>query len=119
MSFTLMIVLGYLLNFLFLAAQWVGVLGLSKTEKRHEWWCMAAGTCLTTIGRVGMVQTWLIPNPLFQQMIIGGCTYLGMLLFAAGFAIHGYRHSRIDKRITELETINLAHATELERLRNR
>lgn len=120
MEFKAFIVFFYLLNLLVLAGQWVGVLWLGKTEKNREWWCMAVGTGLTTIGRAGLLDIWLpISNPVHQQLIIGGSTHSGVILFAMGFAIHGCRSSNMRKRITELETMNLAQATELERLRNR
>lgn len=110
-----------------LIAQWIGVVNLAKTGRRGEWWSMLIGTILITLGPIlqmfiltfikfgsgdpmSTVETW---------MLIGGISTLGSLLFAAGFGVHGYRSSRRHDRITELEMMNLAQATELERLRNR
>jgi len=105
--------------FLVLAAQWIGFLGLAKTGKNQEWWCMAAGTCLATIGRLSgsIFYVFTISDP-YLGAIIGGLSFLGMILFAVGFAIHGNRTSRIRGHIIDLELMNLAQARELERLRN-
>jgi len=54
-----------------------------------------------------------------MMIMVGALSALGSLSFAIGFALHGTRNSRITQRTTELEMMNLAQATELERLRNR
>ncbi len=110
-----------------LIAQWIGVVKLARAGRSGEWWCMLAGASLTTLGPV--LQTaamFFLRNfdpamEVFSMvlMAVGSLSTLGSLLFMIGFAIHAVRLSRIRDRITELEMMNLAQATELERIRNR
>ena len=111
-----------------LIAQWIGVLGLAKCGRSGEWWCMLIGTALTSLSTALQIANLVFmgflssggPSDLMMvYMAVGGISLLGGLLFMVGFAMHGHRSSRIRSRITELEMMNLAQATELERLRNR
>jgi hypothetical protein len=111
-----------------LIAQWVGVVKLAKHGRSGAWWCMVTGTVLTTLGPVlqiaGIFLLTLMetsPNMSAYHDVIrfGGFSGMGPLLFAIGFAIHAVRLSGMRERITELEMMHLAQATELERIRNR
>jgi len=114
---------------LIVIAQWIGVYGLLKHGRNGSWWWMLAGTSVTTMGAVSLALIYVIgrftgiPNwGEIHTILMTGYGYLppaGSLFFALGFAIHGSRLARHRERITELEMMNLAQATELERLQNR
>ena len=112
-----------------LIGQYIGVIGLARTRRDRAWSSMAAGTVLQTIGLILtlVTLTWVKNNtgqwrPLDLVSfftISRSCSLFGTLLFAIGFALMGWKAARRGDRITELELMNLAQATELERLRNR
>lgn len=110
-----------------LIALWIGVVHLSKKGRTGHWWCMLAGAILITLQPV----LWIAVEVIYRAMngpmthysttlmVTSRVSTLGYLLFMIGFAIHAIRLSRMRGRIEELEMMNLAQATELERLRNR
>jgi len=110
-----------------LIAQWIGVVKLASAGRSGEWWCMLVGAILTTIGPVlhmaamFFLSTFSPTTEVFgmAMMAVGSLSTLGSLLFMIGFAIHATRISRLRGRVEELELMNLAQATELERLRDR
>ena len=113
---------------LLLTAQWIGVVGLSKSGRSGEWWSMLTGTILTSLASVARITvlqfigTQVAGRSTEWMMVYTAASFFsvfGGLLFMGGFAIHGLRVSRIRARVEELEMMNLAQATELERLRNR
>lgn len=110
----------------FLIALWIGVIGLSRKGRPGAWWCMLSGTCVVTLASVTyflliiLLQSSLSNDVFFQALQLTSYGHsLGFFLFAVGFAVHGCKVSRSQDRISELEMMNLAQATELERLRNR
>ncbi|WAC19335.1 hypothetical protein OVA24_19085 [Luteolibacter sp. SL250] len=108
-----------------LIAQWIGVVKLSKHGRRGDWWCMVTGTALATLNPFLQVAGAFLFRSLggdtviFNVLMFGGLSALGGLLFAIGFVLHAMRLSNLQNRISELEMMNLAQATELERIRNR
>ena len=110
-----------------LAAQWTGVIILGRFRRGWDWWIMLFGSLFQTLGFVpfGILYfrqtSGLAPDfyqwPFFANVAI--ISSLGQILFLVGFAIHASKLLRIKSRTEELELMNLAQATELERLRNR
>ncbi|HVJ45149.1 MAG TPA: hypothetical protein VM511_02110, partial [Luteolibacter sp.] len=104
--------------------QWIGVIGLRKTGLKTERVLMLIGVLLSTAGMLaqsGHILHYSIARSFYSdwwmelKVIVGAVSALGSLSFAIGFALHGTRNSRITQRTTELEMMNLAQATELER----
>jgi hypothetical protein len=122
--------LGILLSLPVLIGQWVGILGLRKTERNMAWWFMMVGICFTTLGLIisatffGLIefgQSSLLSSPSFRTcstLELSGLCGLGSLLFAIGFAIHGQLASKGHQRICELESIAAAQSEELNILRS-
>lgn len=108
-----------------LTLQWIGVIALRKTGQPGVWWCMLSGTAVVTLMQalIPAIFAWqrLWGHEMLMQLHKTASYTLscGSLLFGIGFAIHSCRLARFRERITELEMMNLAQATELERLRNR
>lgn len=108
-----------------LIAQWIGIAGLGKT-RNNAWWLMASGMLMATLGPIISIPlSFLLSlhpgNPSLIEYFffaISAIFILGILTFAIGFAIHARNAGRIRVRVKELEMMNLAQATELERLRN-
>jgi len=125
------ITIAHWLGLPFLIAMWFGILALRRNVRPMCWWIMLAGTAAATFGWGMMSPSVMksamihlpIPNPLVISFYLNSNIRLiypsGLLLFALGFATHAKGISRARSRITELEMMNLAQATELERLRNR
>jgi hypothetical protein len=124
--------LDYLLDLIWipiLIAQWVGVTALRKSGRTPAWWHMFVGVVFVSLSLIS--QYLLVPylsnvldrgyQDLFSQIrsIASMLVASGFLLFSIGFALHSLRAANLSARITELELMNLAQATELERLRNR
>ncbi|MBX3741824.1 MAG: hypothetical protein KF712_12580 [Akkermansiaceae bacterium] len=108
-----------------LTLQWIGVMALRKTERTGAWWCMLAGTVSYTLSMAFHLTIYIWQGLWGHEMLMmvyHTTSYVrsgSALLFMIGFAIHAVRLSRMRGRIEELEMMNLAQATELERLRNR
>ena len=108
---------------------WIGTMGLGKAKRDGAWWCMISGITLQSIimlVHLAITFGMMLSPDLFDPVngfAFGIGTWavssLGSLLFAIGFALMGWKAARRSDRITELELMNLAQATELERLRNR
>jgi fumarate reductase subunit D len=108
---------------------WIGVVGMGKAKRDAAWWWMIAGIGLQTamalfylflqFGMANFFGTvdWI--NEFADGMGTWAMSNLGSLVFAIGFALMGWKAARRSDRITELELMNLAQATELERLRDR
>ena len=123
MGFGLLMVLPILIG------QWVGILGLGKTERNRAWGCMMAGTCCTTLGTIGYIvfiglmmsghssPMSSISLGAYSGIASSAFSGIGSLLFAIGFAIHGQQSSKNQQRITELEAIAAAQGEELNRHR--
>lgn len=106
---------------------WIGVLCLRKSTKGADWWLMLSGTIISSISMIvaplsavlsftGIVdRTELLMS---VMLVIGASSILGSLLFAIGFAMHAARTANLRDRISELEILSLAQATELQRLRD-
>ncbi|MFC7337273.1 hypothetical protein ACFQY0_08810 [Haloferula chungangensis] len=117
---------GFLFALPVLIAQWVGVVALAKGGRNPAWWCMAAGTALTTIGSVLslLIMVMMITNlsevggmtsiiSIYQ--IVAGFSGLGSLVFVIGFAMHGIRSKKILDRVEELESLIAAQGEQLNR----
>ncbi len=112
-----------------LVGQWIGILGLGKSDRGPAWRLMLAGACLSTLGTIGSVlfvavmmfglssTPGTLSSGVFSILISGGFSGLGSLLFAIGFAIHGQQASKTRQRVTELEAIAAAQGEELNRHR--
>lgn len=116
-----------------LVALWIGVIGLAKAGRGGAWWTMLAGVSLLSLGLVVMIggsilvfQTISVstgsrgPGPSFewaQMVMIGGTISLGLgfLLYAIGFALHGFQARRVQERIVELEMVIEAQNEQLAR----
>lgn len=109
-----------------LIAQWIGIFLLARSSRPSEWWWMLIGTALNTLAPMLLITGFLFFG-LSTPMDFWGLSWLmteigsilGPLLFMVGFALHAARQPRLRGRLEELEMMNLAQATELERLRNR
>jgi hypothetical protein len=110
-----------------LIVQWIGVVKLTKQGRGADWWCMLSGTILTTLAPFLQILIIFLLEAAYRRLgnrldvaltSLGVVPLLGSLLFIIGFAIHASRLSRMRGRIEELEMMNLAQATELEKLRN-
>src|SRR5690606_35645315 len=108
-----------------LIGQWIGVVKLGKLGRTTDWWCMLTGTILTTLSPLLQLLLTVLVGTVFSGtgtsfdvalMSLGVIPFLGSLLFIIGFALHASRLSRMRGRIEELEMMNLAQATELDRL---
>ena len=118
--------MGTLFALLISIAQWVGVIGLSKSGRNGAWWCMAIGTGLTTIGSLlSALATVLLFRDLGRlggvegygavMSIVAGGSGLGTLLFVIGFAMHGLRTKSVLQRVGELEGVIAAQGEQLDR----
>ncbi|GAA5480623.1 hypothetical protein Hhel01_04152 [Haloferula helveola] len=113
-----------------LVAQWIGVIAVGKIRRGGAFWCMLAGTILSSIGMVAMLtfsilmtgrasaglgglgmEWWSSVIP-----IMSACSTFGSLLFAIGFAIHALSVRRMHERISELESVIGAQQDQLGRL---
>lgn len=111
----------------FVAAFWVGILGLKRCGKNGAWWTMATGIALGTIGMLGYAATLALafgggfrnPNGSWIQigLLLGTLIPVGSLVFAAGFALHGLKPGRARERQDELEQLTAAMNEEINQLR--
>lgn len=101
---------------------WSGLNGLIKIDPRRPW-SMLSGAMIYTLGAVALAlslaETYFGKGDLPLSFVALLFLLVGNLVFAIGFSFHGHKGRRLQQRIEELEMMNLAQATELERLRNR
>jgi len=115
------LILSALVTLPVLVAQWVGIFGLSHTDKRGAWWSMAAGAGFSTLGVLTAVGSMFhLPSSNSSLIVLGANAIpaLGSLLFAIGFAIHGLRAARLANRAKELEQLTAAMSEEINRLKD-
>jgi hypothetical protein len=102
----------------------IGINALVKAEKTKPR-VMIIGNLIYTLGLGGYLISTAArfqhsSESMLQLMTISSLLLLlGLFIFSIGFALHGTRANNRGSRIEELELMNLAQATELERLRNR
>ena len=111
----------------FVAAFWVGILGLKRCGTNGIWWTMATGIALATIGMLGYITGIFIamggglrnqPGSWIQiALLLGALIPVGSLVFAAGFALHGLKAGRARDRQDELEQLTAAMSEEINQLR--
>ncbi len=106
-------------NVLVLVFKWIGIVAVAKSGRTGSWWCMLSGVALTT---------WATVSSVVEQYALGGpmlavegtplaifISQLGLLLFAAGFAMFGFRVARMARRAAELEGLCAGMAEEMGR----
>ncbi|WP_035612805.1 hypothetical protein [Haloferula sp. BvORR071] len=110
---------------------WIGLMGLRGSSRRGSWWLMASGIGAFTLGPIlaaAVYFNWFgrigpggpsTPLEPLDTLIIGGvlAVPVGMLLFAAGFVLHGMEMARAQQRAKELENLAAAMGEELNRFR--
>jgi len=123
------------LTFLSVIALWIGLISLGRKAKGKAWHCMVIGAVLYSAA-IFLTIWWYIEQSLSPITWIGADQDLrfrlhsiglairstntyGLIVFFIGFALYHTRSAKLQQRISELEMMNLAQATELERLRNR
>ena len=106
-----------------LGGQWAGVILLGKILRGFEWWTIFVGALFATLGSIAYLWSVLgmtdsLNGPIYKQFA-PWIYVLGQVLFSIGFLVHVLKILKTKSRVEELELMNLAQATELERLRNR
>lgn len=104
----------------------LGIHRMGKSRRGGDWYTMFLGILFLTIATFCLlVMAAGFRNKNYSDgwelliQLAGFGILVGPFLFSVGFAIHGVKTSRLRNRITELEMMNLAQATELARLRDR
>ena len=111
-----------LMNLPVLIGQWVGLIAMRGCGRNPGWWCLMAGTVISTLGFLsGLFGLLLAFTPLGGSgnlnMVLyfglSGLGILGSMVFAAGFAVHGIGRRRERDRVAELEMVIAAQNEQL------
>lgn len=118
-----------------LVGLWVGVVGLGKAGRGVAWWMMLGGMSSVSLGLiVTVIGSFLLFQNVSARMAgpgggsspgVDSTTYImmggvgalgiGVLLFAIGFALHGFQARRSRERISDLEMLIEAQNEQLAR----
>lgn len=106
--------------------QCLAIIFLGKTRMDLAWWIMLAGTILAIVGEVAtmVVPAYIstidqpIHDLLVWHQIAAALHIFGILLFTAGFLVHGISSFNYSRRIKQLEDIIATQAEELNQRRS-
>ncbi|WP_193211251.1 hypothetical protein [Luteolibacter marinus] len=126
-------IIGLVLVVALLAALWAGVVALHKAGRNGAWWCLFSGLLLATLGMIGyaggaayLFSSYTGSSTGSETSIVKGMQVLsiaalagscGVVVFAIGFALHGFRAASAAARQRELEQLASAMSEEINQMR--
>lgn len=127
MSIDLIRIIGpFVLPLLGAIALWIGLVKLGQRNRGKIWLCMLTSGILYTAS-IFASMAWRISwnhsrdsstNIMVISVLGRAGSAFGLFGFFLGFAMHAARTANLRDRISELEMLSLAQATELQRLRD-